>query len=324
MIIKKVHIDGFGKWHNQDFTFSPGKQLIYGPNEAGKTTLMKFIISILFGFSDGRGKNRFEQYLPKNTSSYGGSVWIEKHGARWRIDRRQGKNGGRVTVTAEDGTRGGEEKLQQILGTMDRMLYQAIFSFGQRDLAAVDEINRQDWQQYLQQIGAVGSKRWTQLAGKLTDQADRLYKPRGRKWPLNQDLRKYQQLTTQIAQARGKYHRYVELRQQLKQAQQDIQQLQEKLATQQAKQVELERLNRLWPIYQNWRHKTPLTNLPRLSDRQVVKVQKLQVQLREIHHQRLAVQQRLTALDGGRHRLVELDQGQLSSELELKKQLIQL
>ena len=72
MKIKKVRIDGFGKWHDQDFDFTANPQIIYGPNEAGKTTLMAFLVSILFGFADGRGKNRFAQYIPKTTSSYGG------------------------------------------------------------------------------------------------------------------------------------------------------------------------------------------------------------------------------------------------------------
>ncbi len=80
MKIKHAHIDGFGKWHDQDFDFMANPQLIYGPNEAGKTTLMKFLISVLFGFADGRGKNRFAQYIPKDTASYGGSVIIEVQG----------------------------------------------------------------------------------------------------------------------------------------------------------------------------------------------------------------------------------------------------
>lgn len=46
MKIKKAHIDGFGKWHDQDFDFTANPQIIYGPNEAGKTTLMAFLVSI--------------------------------------------------------------------------------------------------------------------------------------------------------------------------------------------------------------------------------------------------------------------------------------
>ncbi len=132
MKIKKVHIDGFGKWHDQAFDFTANPQIIYGPNEAGKTTLMAFLVSILFGFADGRGKNRFAQYIPKTTSSYGGSLLVEINGHDYAIKRQRGRNGGKVSVTDSQGRQGGEQELKQLLGPMDRSLYQALFSFGQR------------------------------------------------------------------------------------------------------------------------------------------------------------------------------------------------
>ena len=144
MKIKKVRIDGFGKWHDQDFDFTANPQIIYGPNEAGKTTLMAFLVSILFGFADGRGKNRFAQYIPKTTSSYGGSLLVEINGHDYVIKRQRGRNGGKVSVTDSQGRQGGEQELKQLLGSMDRSLYQALFSFGQRDLAAVDGLNRDE------------------------------------------------------------------------------------------------------------------------------------------------------------------------------------
>ena len=48
MKIKKAHIDGFGKWHDQDFDFTANPQIIYGPNEAGKTTLHTAIKTIFY------------------------------------------------------------------------------------------------------------------------------------------------------------------------------------------------------------------------------------------------------------------------------------
>ncbi len=34
------------------FAFSPGFNLIYGPNEAGKSTLQRAILALLYGFFD--------------------------------------------------------------------------------------------------------------------------------------------------------------------------------------------------------------------------------------------------------------------------------
>ncbi len=45
----KAYIDGYGKFHNLDFIFEPGFNLFFGPNEAGKTTMMSFLRAIFFG-----------------------------------------------------------------------------------------------------------------------------------------------------------------------------------------------------------------------------------------------------------------------------------
>ncbi len=47
----KAYIDGYGKFHNLDFIFEPGFNLFFGPNEAGKTTMMSFLRTIFFGCS---------------------------------------------------------------------------------------------------------------------------------------------------------------------------------------------------------------------------------------------------------------------------------
>ncbi|MBD5807373.1 ATP-binding protein [Limosilactobacillus walteri] len=325
MKIKHAHIDGFGKWHDQDFDFMANPQLIYGPNEAGKTTLMKFLISVLFGFADGRGKNRFAQYIPKDTASYGGSVIIEVQGQDYRIQRRKGKNGGKVTVTGPNGQQGGEAELQKLLGTMDRSLYQALFSFGQRDLAAVDEVDRSHWQQHLQQLGAVGSDHWAPLLDQYQKHADHLYKPRGRKWPLNQDLQQYAALTEKINQAREKYQRYQKLRTQLRTAQTQLADTKQKLAKQEPRSKELAHLQQVWPVYEQWRKNQPSDQSPiYLSDEQITTAQKLQVREKELHRQQANFQQRIAAINQEHPPVSRLDPREFLTIQQLKKELVTL
>ena len=62
MEIREIQIDGFGVFSaNKLKGVSSGLNIIYGPNEFGKTTLLEFIRSMLFGFP---GKNqKINQYL---------------------------------------------------------------------------------------------------------------------------------------------------------------------------------------------------------------------------------------------------------------------
>ena len=325
MKIKKVHIDGFGKWHDQDFDFTANPQIIYGPNEAGKTTLMAFLVSVLFGFADGRGKNRFAQYIPKTTSSYGGSLLVEINGHDYVIKRQRGRNGGKVSVTDSQGRQGGEQELKKLLGPMDRSLYQALFSFGQRDLTAVDELNRDEWQQHLQQLGAVGSAQWDQLIDQYQKQADHLYKPRGRKWPLNQDLHQYADLTDKINRARGKFHRYQDLQANLQANKEKLQQAQAELQKQQPRLQKLEHLQQLWPVYHEWQssHQTrPLADY--LTDQQVTTAQELQVRERELRRQQQVYQQRLARIDHQSPQATKHSPQSMPELQRLKEQAVEL
>ena len=50
-----LHIDGFGRFHDFSMTFDPGMNVIYGTNEAGKSTLHTFLQAMLYGFTRARG-----------------------------------------------------------------------------------------------------------------------------------------------------------------------------------------------------------------------------------------------------------------------------
>ena len=61
MKITDIKIDGFGVWHDLSLRgLSPELTVFYGPNEAGKSTLMQFLRSVLYGVSPPRR----ERYLP--------------------------------------------------------------------------------------------------------------------------------------------------------------------------------------------------------------------------------------------------------------------
>ena len=55
MKIKHLRINGFGKLKEKDMDFKEGINVIYGENEAGKSTLLKFISCMFYGTS--RNKN---------------------------------------------------------------------------------------------------------------------------------------------------------------------------------------------------------------------------------------------------------------------------
>lgn len=93
MKINKLHVRGFGKIEDFDMTLCDGLNVIYGPNESGKSTLMAFIKAILYGLKGGRaGKDgtiaEAKRYKPWSNTLYGGYINFElDNGKAYRIDR---------------------------------------------------------------------------------------------------------------------------------------------------------------------------------------------------------------------------------------------
>ena len=63
MKILSLHIDGFGKFHDRDISFEDGLNVVYGKNEAGKSTLHTFIKGMLFGIERQRGRFTMEDVV---------------------------------------------------------------------------------------------------------------------------------------------------------------------------------------------------------------------------------------------------------------------
>ena len=80
MQIKNVKINNYGKIKDKDISFSEKINIIYGENEAGKSTLMRFIINSLYGISKnkkGKEYSDFEKYKPWNGDDFSGKISYE-------------------------------------------------------------------------------------------------------------------------------------------------------------------------------------------------------------------------------------------------------
>ncbi len=90
MKIKSVNIASFGKFKNYKIDFSDGFNVIYGENEAGKSTVMSFIKMMFYG-NGGRVadtlKNLRKKYMPWDSSLMAGSIEFVHQGKNYRLVR---------------------------------------------------------------------------------------------------------------------------------------------------------------------------------------------------------------------------------------------
>lgn len=247
MKILEIHIYGYGKLENVVFRDLQDIQVFYGENEAGKSTIMSFIHSILFGFPT-KQQNEL-RYEPKKGSKYGGQLVIQsKKQEKIVIERVKGKAVGDVSVFLEDGTVGGEELLQGLLSNIDKFLYQSIFSFNLHGLQNVHQLKSEDLGKFLFSTSTIGTDRLLTVENMLQKEIDLLYKPAGKKPYINEKLQEMKSLHEQLKKAKehnGNYGRLLEEKVHLKE---QIQQKQKSIQLLQAECNQLEEWKKLAPI----------------------------------------------------------------------------
>ncbi len=77
MKINDLRINYFGKLNNKNLKLSDGINLIVGENEAGKSTMQKFISCILYGASknkNGKEISDFDKFKPWNSEEFSGKI----------------------------------------------------------------------------------------------------------------------------------------------------------------------------------------------------------------------------------------------------------
>ena len=80
MKINKLKINSYGKLKEKEINFENGINLIYGQNEAGKSTLIKFITNSFYGISKnkkGKEVSDFDKYKPWSGEEFSGKLEYE-------------------------------------------------------------------------------------------------------------------------------------------------------------------------------------------------------------------------------------------------------
>lgn len=207
MKIRRLYINGFGKFRDEVIELNGSSPLIYGGNESGKSTLYDFVRTILFGFPKKRDMVR--DYTPVGHSVYGGHILLEHptYGDVY-IERIKDKQKGQAFVRLDEGQTGGEDLLKQLLAPLNLEVFDHVFSFKQEQLVDLNELNETRLQRVLLSVGLTGSARLTNMSNHFLKERQQLFKPTGRIPVLNQKLREFKKLEQVIQQTEEQERSY--------------------------------------------------------------------------------------------------------------------
>lgn len=148
MLLRRLELSYFGRFHKKEIELKPGINLIYGANEAGKSTIHTFIRGMLFGIERMRGRGAatkddiYHRYLPWDyPGGYGGSLELEYKNQRYQL--RRSFHGNNKSFSIIDLGTGREMKLDKgticdLIPGLTETTYKNTISIGQ--LKATTEI----------------------------------------------------------------------------------------------------------------------------------------------------------------------------------------
>ncbi len=131
MRIRELHVERFGIWRDLTLPLAPtGLNVFYGPNEAGKSTLLRFVRGVLYGFQPPDVGSVDPRPLPA-----AGELRVVHDAQDWTI-RRESRAGTRgvVTVSGPGGDRDPEALLAGMLHGTGEDQYRNVFAIGLAEL----------------------------------------------------------------------------------------------------------------------------------------------------------------------------------------------
>ena len=212
MRIESLYIDGFGIFAQAKFGPFDSPIIIFkGANEKGKTTLLAFIRTVLFGFPS-RGRDSY--YPPLRGGRQGGRITIvDTSGARYTIERYVGARGGKFTVKDQDGTPYDAAKLQQLVGHASLELFSTVFAFGLDELQDIKSLDEEEVQGRIYSAG-LGVANLPQVEKNIRTAQEKLYRPggnMGKNQAIAGVIEALKEVETALAEHQADAPRYAEL-----------------------------------------------------------------------------------------------------------------
>ncbi|MFF2482808.1 AAA family ATPase [Paenibacillus sp. NPDC058071] len=206
MKLLEARIDGFGQLSGLVCPLNAPSVVLYGLNEAGKSTLFQFIRTMLYGFARRGTAERME---PVRGGSHGGSLLFEDEAGRSYIaERYAGVNGGKLKLRSIDDAAAEaqspdeswpsqEEWERRFLGGTSERLFRQWYAITLSELQEIGTLSGEELSRHLYHAGWDGGRAIAAAEKKLRQEMDSLFKPRGSQ-QMNRELKKLEQIEAEL------------------------------------------------------------------------------------------------------------------------------
>ncbi len=305
MKISRLELVAFGPFTDQSLVLQgeyPGLHVVYGANEAGKSSALRALKAWLFGFPE-RTTDTFIHPYPKLL--VGGELDDPRHG-RLLFYRRKKRL---QSIVDEQGEPMDPERLRPFLDRLDRTLFETLYGIDHEALVRGGEdllANRGELGEAIFAAGT-GITAVHALLESLTGEADQLYRPRASNPPLNRVLTRHRELKREIRELSLPASHWNRLQQELQTIDRELADREQERKELDQQRRRLERLQQARPLSVRLatlrRQREELGRVTRLppdfSDRRQKVQEELRTasrRIREITHRLQAIAQKVASL----------------------------
>ena len=164
MNITDIKIQRYGVWRDLNLPVHPrGLTVIHGPNEAGKSTIMRFVRGIFHGFPE---QSRAHGSLAQR-AGWGGTLELKDGDETLEVWRRIDEQGKRQFHCHTEQHSLSESEFAARLGRVDANLFRSIYSLGLKELRELSSLQSDQVSEYIYgtSLGLVGQRLMNAEAG---------------------------------------------------------------------------------------------------------------------------------------------------------------
>jgi len=262
MKIQELNLAAFGPFSDRSLAFDQdgvGFHIVYGPNEAGKSSALRGLKALLYGIEERTPDN----FIHANDKLRIIGCLRNAEEQELAFVRRKGRKN---TLLTAEGESLEDQALAPFLRGVTPDLFETLFGIDHQALV-------QGGQEILEQKGevgqalfsaALGSHALHAVLGQLDDEADALFRPRGSTQVINSALKSYTQLNKEIRGHSLSAREWDEHRRALERTTKELKQVQSELAGNRVEVNRLRRIQRSLPKLA--RHRELLWELGAVSD----------------------------------------------------------
>ena len=252
MHLTDLHVDRFGLWRDLTLPLSgPGLNVLYGPNEAGKSTLMRFAKAVLYG---GQIPTDADDGPPNRTIASGTLRFV--HSGQPYAVRRSFLADGRsfAQLLGPNDVPQPADKLAELLGHTSEEVFDRLFAVDLYELQELGSLDRSEVAQHLYgaSVGPAGRHLIAEV-DRLRESRQTLLSHDGRSGRLMRLLERHAALAERLSDHSDRPHRHAEFSGRRAELEHEIEDLRGRRGHLQSEARGRRHLDRVWPAWRQVR-----------------------------------------------------------------------